>query len=419
MASRLWLWPVVLALLFGWWTSVVPPTGIGGETSCNNPVEGLVDVIDGFPFTCGLHRVTSGGTGPLEVYAYVQPNGSWCWSNSGIIVNKLSKESILVDTLTDERLTNLMLSDMKPILDQAPLKTLVHTHGDIDHVYGNGAVANLVDSIVISKSGAPTMLEKLPNPKLYAVVTSIAQHIWYLVGNVDNLTLSPGFVRTLNSLNPRVKEPLIAILGFFRATLWFQPFVFSKVTWNAQTWAHLIKTFEGSEQVQLGDETVELLQTKPSHSYGDAVLLVRSARVVFTGDLLLGGSSPIMWHGPVQNMLDSLDFLLALPVDYYIPGHGPVFKADFVRLQREYWVYVQVTAAKCLEDSLDSDACGLKALKGLPHQFHTWGDRERMLTNIWVEFNQLVTQGQFKVSVADKLKQLGKMGRYVVKQELA
>ena len=46
-----------------------------------------------------------------HTYAYLQPNGGWGWSNSGLITD--SGESIIVDTLFDEQLTLDMLKNMK------------------------------------------------------------------------------------------------------------------------------------------------------------------------------------------------------------------------------------------------------------------------------------------------------------------
>ena len=52
-------------------------------------------------YTCGLHELGDG------CYAYLQPDGSWGWSNAGLIVG--DGTSLLVDTLFDLRLTASML----------------------------------------------------------------------------------------------------------------------------------------------------------------------------------------------------------------------------------------------------------------------------------------------------------------------
>lgn len=101
----------------------------------------------------GVHSASAKAHGSYErsvstqVYAYIQPNGSWCWSNAGVVTNRQTRESVLVDTLTDERLTADMLRHMAPVLDHSPLKLLVHTHGDLDHVLGNALVADNVSQV--------------------------------------------------------------------------------------------------------------------------------------------------------------------------------------------------------------------------------------------------------------------------------
>jgi cyclase len=48
-----------------------------------------------FPYVKGLQE-----TG-VSTYAYIQPNGSWGWSNAGLIVD--GEATMLVDTLFDLR----------------------------------------------------------------------------------------------------------------------------------------------------------------------------------------------------------------------------------------------------------------------------------------------------------------------------
>ena len=58
----------------------------------------------GEPSSRSLHEVGDG------LYAYLQPDGSWGWSNAGLVVD--SGASLLVDTLFDLRLTEAMLSEV-------------------------------------------------------------------------------------------------------------------------------------------------------------------------------------------------------------------------------------------------------------------------------------------------------------------
>ena len=57
-------------------------------------------------YTKGLHESLDG------VWAYLQPDGGWGWSNAGLITDDGS--SLLVDTLFDLRLTGEMLERCAP-----------------------------------------------------------------------------------------------------------------------------------------------------------------------------------------------------------------------------------------------------------------------------------------------------------------
>ena len=84
-------------------------------------------------YTKGLHELGNG------TYAYLLPDGGWGWSNAGLITD--GGESLLVDTLFDLPLTAEMLTAMR---DAAPaaksIDTLVNTHANGDHTYGNQLV---------------------------------------------------------------------------------------------------------------------------------------------------------------------------------------------------------------------------------------------------------------------------------------
>ena len=71
--------------------------------------------------------------------AYVQRDGSWGWSNAGLVVG--DGQSLLVDTLFDLRVTAEMLEAFAAQTRSAPIATVVNTHANGDHCYGNELVA--------------------------------------------------------------------------------------------------------------------------------------------------------------------------------------------------------------------------------------------------------------------------------------
>ena len=104
-------------------------------------------------YTKGLHDL---GNGCL---AYLQPDGSWGWSNAGLVVD--GDENLLVDTLFDLKLTREMLDEMRDKVPSArKIKTLVNTHANGDHTFGNQLVADA--EIVTSERTAAEMFEHQP-----------------------------------------------------------------------------------------------------------------------------------------------------------------------------------------------------------------------------------------------------------------
>src|SRR5438270_159356 len=103
-------------------------------------------------YTKGLHDLGDG------CYAYLQPDGGWGWSNAGLIVG--DGTSLLVDTLFDLRLTGEMLAAMDAVTAAAPIATVVNTHANGDHCYGNELVTGA--EIVASTSAAKEMAEVTP-----------------------------------------------------------------------------------------------------------------------------------------------------------------------------------------------------------------------------------------------------------------
>jgi cyclase len=77
------------------------------------------------PYSKGLHQLTG------RCHAWLVPDGSWGWSNAGVIVGE--GESLLVDTLFDLAMTREMLAAIAPVVGSRPIRTVVNTHANGDH----------------------------------------------------------------------------------------------------------------------------------------------------------------------------------------------------------------------------------------------------------------------------------------------
>ena len=231
------------------------------------------DGLTGSGYTRGLHDVGDG------LYAYLQPDGGWGWSNAGLIVD--GESSLLVDTLFDLKLTGEMLDEMRRGVPQAgTIDTLVNTHANGDHTWGNQLVGGA--RIVASKQTAEEMME-----------------------------LPPSVLESLPELAPQMGPT-----GEFMLEI-FGRFDFSGIELTPPT-----ETFDGTFELRVGDKDVQLLEVGPAHTRGDTLVFVPDDRVLFSGDILFHGGHPIVWAGPISNWIGACDRILEMDVDVIVPGHG-------------------------------------------------------------------------------------------------
>jgi cyclase len=241
-------------------------------------------------------------------HAWLQPDGGWGWSNAGLITG--AGASMLVDTLFDLATTAEMLDGISGITSRSPLRTVVNTHSDGDHWFGNQLVADRDVEIVASEAAAASMTQE----------------------SVDELV-------TLKRADGQ--------LGEFARTV-FGPFNFEGITSTPPT-----RTFSGELRLDVGGREVRLIQVGPAHTPGDVLVHVPDAKVLFAGDILFIGGTPIIWAGPAERWIAACDLLLDLDLDVIVPGHGPVTDKSGVHEVRDYLSFVLAEATKRYEEGLD------------------------------------------------------------------
>jgi glyoxylase-like metal-dependent hydrolase (beta-lactamase superfamily II) len=239
--------------------------------------------------------------------AYVQGSGGWGWSNAGLIVG--DGTSLLVDTLFDLRLTRRMLDRFADHTRLAPIATVVNTHSNGDHCYGNVLIEGA--EIVASSATAAEMAHVPPS---------------MLAG----LTSAPGELGEL-----------------FRS--FFGEFDFDGIGLRLPD-----RTFDGRIDVDVGGRTVELIEVGPAHTAGDTLVHVPDAGVIYAGDIMFVGGTPIVWAGPLGNWIAACDRMLAMDVAVVVPGHGPVTDLGGVRAVRDYLAFVDSEATACHAAGLDA-----------------------------------------------------------------
>ena len=278
----------------------------------------------------GLHPLAHGA------YAWLAPQGSWGWSNAGLIVD--GEESLLIDTLFDLDLTGEMLRKMRNAEPSAKnIGTLVNTHANGDHCHGNELVTGA--EIIASTASAQEMSE-LPPETMAAIMKSAAD------------------------MGP-LGEYFLHCFGQFR---------FDGIHSTPPT-----RTFDGELNLRVGDKPVHLIEVGPAHTRGDVLVHSSSDKVVFTGDILFIESTPVMWQGPVANWIRACHLIEEMNPDLIVPGHGPITDKHGVAKVRHYLQYVHDQARMRYDAGMDA----FEAARDIElSEYSAWSDPERIAVNV-------------------------------------
>ncbi len=254
------------------------------------------------PYTRGRHQLTE------HCHAWLVPDGTWGWSNAGLVTG--TDQALLVDTLFDLAMTREMLDGLAPVTAAHPIRTLVNTHANGDHWFGNELVTDA--EIIASQATAQEMATNGPD---------------LIRGMLDQL----------------------GALGRFANHI-FEPFDFTDITPTVAT-----RTFDSELTLDVGGVMARVLMLGPAHPQGDSVVFVPDEGVLDAGDLLFIGGTPITWAGPVSNWITACDRMLALEPEIVVPGHGPVVVADDINRVRDYLVWVQAEASARYERGMSPE----------------------------------------------------------------
>jgi 2-keto-4-pentenoate hydratase/2-oxohepta-3-ene-1,7-dioic acid hydratase in catechol pathway/glyoxylase-like metal-dependent hydrolase (beta-lactamase superfamily II) len=289
------------------------------------------------PYTRGLHEIGD------RVWAWMLPDGGFGWSNAGLVAG--DGASLLVDTLFDLPLTREMLAAMAPITERAPITDALITHSNGDHTHGNQLLDGSVR--VIAATGTAEEIKHGMAPEMLVMA--------------QTADLGPVATRYLRER--------------------FGPFDFGGITLrNAD------QTFDDRLTVEVGGRRVELLNLGPAHTAADSVVHVPDAGVLFAGDLLFIGCTPIVWAGPLANWVAACDAMIALDAPTVVPGHGPITDADGIRAVRGYLVHIA-------EQSEAAYRKGLSFLEAADTidlgEYASWLDAERAVINVYTRYREL------------------------------
>ncbi|MQA32117.1 MBL fold metallo-hydrolase [Modestobacter roseus] len=258
--------------------------------------------------------------------AWVQPDGSWWINNAGAVVG--DGAVLVVDTCATAERTSRFLSAVDRATDGAPVRLAVNTHQHGDHTYGNSLLPTATVLL-----GHEAMREGL---RVDPVIDGC-----------------PPFWAPVPDWGPVQRRlPDVAV--------------------TAATTVHV-----GGRAVQLRHPG------GPAHTTGDLIAWLPDERVLFAGDLVFAGLTPLVFMGSVPGALAAVDWLAALDPEVVVPGHGPVLTGgDVDRVLDEHRRYYRLVLALG-EQGLAAGRTPLETARDADlGEFGAWADAERLVLNL-------------------------------------
>ncbi|SHG73420.1 MBL fold metallo-hydrolase [Streptoalloteichus hindustanus] len=254
------------------------------------------------------------------LYAYVQPDGGWFISNCGALVGRHGV--ISVDACSTAQRTLAYLDALSTVTDQ-PVRTAVVTHHHADHTYGL---------------------------YLFQDATIIAHE------HCRQAVIDQG-------------------LGL-RSVPWLAP-----VDWGDIRLAPATLTYTDRLTLWLDDLRCEVLHVgRPAHTVGDTIVWVPDRKVLYAGDLISNGVTPVLLHGSLTGWIHVLEHVVKpLGAHTVVPGHGPVCGPETIDHVLDYLHFVQRVATETKQAGLTPLQAAHETDLG---EFRDLVDPERIVLNL-------------------------------------
>ncbi len=269
-----------------------------------------------------------------HVFAALVPDRGWSWSNAGFVARG---DGLMVDTFMDVRRTREALALLANAGAAQPAR-LVNTHHNVDHCWGNQLFAGR--EIIAHRRAAELMAKDL-TPALLAALVAAKE-------------ASPG-------------------LAWFAGDLRGH-FDFSEVEVTLPN-----RLIDGDLALEVGGTEVRLLSVGPAHTAGDVLVYLPQDDVLFAGDVIFRGCTPLGWEGSFASWIAALERIVALAPAVIVPGHGPLCGVEGAEELIAYFRYVEAEARGCFERglSLEEAACAIEL-----GPYARWNQPERLVFNL-------------------------------------
>ncbi len=251
-----------------------------------------------------------------NVYAYVDTKNSSkdnsFGANAGIIIGK--DGIVVVDTLISAKEAKRFIRDIRAV-SRKPIKYVINTHYHLDHVFGNCEFAKLKAVIIAQKNDKKAMENSAEET----------------LKNIGEYGLTPADM-------------------------------------NGTKIAYPVLTYGDRMEIDLGDQKIELVHARHSHTDGDTLVYLPGKKILFAGDILFTNYHPFLAEGNIDEWAKELDDIKSMNVEKIIPGHGPLSAKKDLGEMKEYILMFDQKAKELASQSNNVQEIVAAIQKDLPQR---------------------------------------------------
>ena len=231
---------------------------------------------------------------------------------------------VLIDSGADAASAQVLAAIKK--LTELPIRYIINTGADADHVGGNGKLAQAGQTIFTNVLGNPEAAKAMTNGGAASILAhdSVLRHMSAPTGKAS---------------------------------------AFPTEAWPTEAF------FQKRKTLRMNDEGIEILYQPAAHSDADSVVFFRGSDVVVAGDVLDTTQFPVIDianGGSIQGEIDALNRLIDLTIapipfiykgvgTYVIPGHGRLCEQMEIVDYRDMVVIVRDVIADLIKQGMTLD----------------------------------------------------------------
>jgi glyoxylase-like metal-dependent hydrolase (beta-lactamase superfamily II) len=268
-----------------------------------------------------------------DIYACLQEDKGFGWNNAGF-VNR--GKGLAIDTFWDLTHTREMMALYRE-KGPMPPRYLVNTHHNGDHVWGNQLFEG---AEIIGHPNCAEAMKKVADPT--------------------------ALMKFFKDAPPELK--------------WFADDIsvydFSGITITPPT-----RLIEDRLDLDLNGSPCHIIYVGPAHTSSDLIVHLPNDGILFAGDVLFNGCTPLGWEGTTAKWLEAIDFVVSLKPEVIVPGHGPLCGVDAAMTMRAYLEYVYDQARQGFDRGLSA----FETAKSIPIDppYSDWTEPERLIWNVY------------------------------------